>query len=156
MSTQPEWLQYLTSILAVLGALLGVWNAVRVWRADRVRLRVRAVYGAEQKGFDDLLKVSVVNLSSFPVSLKDIGIIVKRGSRQDQILEVIPSRRDLPKRLEPRAEVTLPLGRLANDGIGRANRIFAHTACGTRVFSDRKSVAAVLDEFASNTKASKN
>jgi len=136
----------------ILGAVLGIINTWNQVSKNRLRLRVRPYLAVVEqmrngqyvgivrhsgKPFpSDLMQhlcVEVVNLSSFPVTISEVGF----GRRDDEGGRhvVIPFDRfgdQLPKRLEPRESMSVygaPQARL-KPSIARMAKAYAMTSCG--------------------------
>jgi hypothetical protein len=135
-----EAIQTVTTALAVLGAVLGLYNAWRNWIQDRLRIRVKASFGVGPAfGRDGHgISIDIVNLSTFPVTITHVGfdLLIKDGHMQ------IPSPffahgQSLPIRLEPRtaATVLVARGALPDDNWGIVRNAYISTACGAKCTS---------------------
>jgi len=74
-----------TGLAAFTGAILGIINTVHRIRSEGVRLRVtpRLVKAACDWAAVNL-RVQVVNHSSFPVTIVDVGLVFKDRKREDE------------------------------------------------------------------------
>lgn len=128
-----------TFATAVLGAVLGVFNAWRAWLSDRPRLRLRVAH-AFGAPFDRMLMLEVVNLSGFPVTVTALGFNL-RGSAQHVVIQwpTFTQGEKLPVRLEPRAACTalMPLGAFQQQQLARIELAYVRTACGLEVKAGR-------------------
>lgn len=61
----------LTMALAAIGAALGVLNTWHAYYRDRVRIRV--IPGSYRVGGTDCYGIEVINLSLFPVTIRQVG-----------------------------------------------------------------------------------
>ncbi len=106
-----NWIQLITFSLAVLGAVLGVLNTWRSIDKDRVKLKVIPKQAIPVGGADERLTfcVEVINLSSIPVTVSDVGVLY-RGTDRRGCMTVIPVMSPdgpFPRRLEPRSAFTV-------------------------------------------------
>jgi|GEM_PF-2306551 len=152
-----------TLITAIVGAVTGATGAVfgvlNYLRDQRVRLRVvplvayglsggtafldnhvtKSVRLAEKDGIPGRIVVQVVNLSFFPVVLKEVGLGTVRTDNIQKFLRPRAAKAgigevgvELPVRLDPReaAHVFAPEGFRLDLARGLATRGFAITDCG--------------------------
>lgn len=146
----------ITSVAAIVGMILGVYNFVRAWADDRVRLQVtpkassfqgfgidgKKLYISNRNAYDlhhpttrpDTLSVEIVNISKFAVIIDEVGL--KRmwtRSRMTMINPIVPDGRPWPRKLEPRESVTVHFDAtklLDLDHIGAVRKAYASTVCG--------------------------
>ena len=98
---------YITTVLAVLGAVLGLYNAWRNWIQDRVVLRVKVSQGIGGLGVE-MHTIEITNLSSFPLTITHIGFDLLGTDRHAQIpFPNFLRGETLPIRLESRTSVTV-------------------------------------------------
>jgi len=137
-STALNVLQGITLGIALLGAALGVINTWVRLREDRVRLRVSAAHSILGGPFGVSpwhLSIQVVNLSSFPVRVVEIGL--EPGNTPKSKLTILsPMTADSgpwPRRLESREGVTIicPPDLLSNPELTHVKRAYVRTECGT-------------------------
>ena len=121
------WVQWLTLGIAVLGAVLGVINTWHQLTRNRVRLKVTPkvafMMGKEfvlatdrddglfQKMVGDRrparICIEVVNLGCVPVTISDVGFVLKKGgTRQLIAAPEVTKGKTWPTRLDPREAVT--------------------------------------------------
>lgn len=137
--------EYVTFAIALLGAVLGIYNAWRNWIQDRARLRVKVSFGQTTKGARVFL-IDLVNLSTFPVTVTHIGMDLLGTDSHAQIAIPIFMRGEtLPVRLEPRASVTVmqPMTEAPANGWQGVRRFYATTACGLKFVGG----ARTMDEY---------
>jgi hypothetical protein len=127
-STVVEWKDYITLLVAVVGATLGVVNFALRLRDDRVRLKViptlafmhgTTILSSSTRG--NLMKyaerygppsigIEVVNLSKFPVVISEVGLLesgfLTPDVRAVLVTPLLPHGDKWPKRLEPRESVS--------------------------------------------------
>lgn len=132
-----------TTVTAVIGAVLGVWNLVQSFFQRRVRLRVvpklTVIRGS---GFlsssrdllpDGFACIEVTNLSAFPVTIAEVGFSVDGEAAR---AVVIPDPTTLlPKRLEPRESMDVRATRSAGFP-KKARRAYATTQCDHTCYGD--------------------
>jgi hypothetical protein len=147
----------ITSVAAVVGMVLGIYNFVRARSADRVRLRVipkaASFRGRDQSGRDfylhnrdrfdvdhptrppGTLALEVINLSKFAVTVDEVGLMpFFKRERFALVVPILPDGKPWPRKLEPRESVTVhfDVKRLRDfNNIQSARRAYASTACGT-------------------------
>lgn len=146
----------ITSVVAIVGMVLGIYNFVWARFADRVRLRVipkasrlqgtdqngREVYLSSRTRFDlahptasPELSLNVINLSKFAVTVGEVGLMpfLKR-ERFALLTPILRDGKPWPRKLEPRESVTVYFDTtrlLGADNIQSVTRAYARTACGT-------------------------
>lgn len=121
--------------LALLGSVLGVLNTWRNFNRDRIKLRVRFVYGYAMGAPSQMPKrgwgVEVTNLSTFPVTIQEVGLHIV--GRQDRMAFITPVTIDggiLPRRLESREQVTAYVDARPEEPRIVYRDVYAKTACG--------------------------
>lgn len=125
----------ITFVLGCIGTLLGVMNTWRALSKDKVKLKVIPKSVISMGGHFDRnvnISVDVVNLSSFPLTITEIGFSIKgRKTRGVLIRPMTSDGRSLPIRLDSRESLTA-FGVLE----GRVNykNSFALTACGYKEY----------------------
>lgn len=127
-----------TLAIAVLGAVLGIYNAARQWWRDIERLKVIPKSGQVAIGeaaTQATLVIEVVNMSAFPVTLDEVGFLAKGSHGRLAIVgPIMLDRGTLPRRLEPRTSVTLCASPNQDFSfIANVTKAYATTATG-RVF----------------------
>jgi hypothetical protein len=150
----------ITSIAAVVGMILGVYNYFHARGGDRVRLRVipkaSSYQGADHAGrrfylhnrdrYDvnhltarpDTLSIEVINLSKFPVTVDEVGLRPRWSKRRFVLVNpVLPDEKPWPRKLEPRESVTVPfdfMQLVACPQLPSATHAYATTICGTTCY----------------------
>jgi len=133
-----------TTITAIVGAVLGLWNFVQNFWQKRVRLRVIPKLSTIRgSGFlsstkdpipDGFACVEVVNLSAFPVTIAEVGFSLA-GGKFDRAAVIPNPTTLLPKRLEPRESIDIR----ATQSLGfpkKARRAYAQTQCKHTRYGD--------------------
>ncbi|HGM5443504.1 TPA: hypothetical protein ACKP0F_000219 [Stenotrophomonas maltophilia] len=136
-----EWTNWLTLGIAVLGATLGVFNAVWLIRKDTVRLKVRYV-SIYLPAWDVWTgAVEVINTGYLPVTINEVAFHSGRRSKtRAAVLTDLLQRTQLPHRLEPRTVISVAAHPdiLGNIDSGRFTWCSTSTACETQVFAKIK------------------
>jgi hypothetical protein len=130
------WKEYLTLALAILGAALGVMNTWNAMSQSRVRLRVSPAHAIAMPSGAQMFSIEVVNLSSFPVTVADVGFSVdgrkiNRGHRLAILQPILIDGKPWPRRLEAREAVSAYFD--PSDIVERGEKIgkaYARTSCG--------------------------
>lgn len=148
---------FITTLAAFVGMVLGLYNLWRARQHDRVRLSVvpkasayrgtdhegREVYIHSRNNYDldhpshppDSLSVEVVNLSKFPVTVEEVGLMPRwRRNRYALAAPILLDGGAWPRRLEARDSVVVRFDAtklLGLENIGVVNRAYASTRCGT-------------------------
>jgi hypothetical protein len=154
--TTLEIVTLLTAIIAaacgLLGAVLGIINTCYLVSRNRLRLRVRPMFMAMSggqgtaivrhegipfpPGTGSCLSIEVLNLSSFPVTVCEVGL--QGATVKTERMIVFPGSTlgdQLPKRLEPRVSMLVigpaETSLCANASrLGRSVKAYAKTSCG--------------------------
>lgn len=116
-------------VTGIIGAVLALWSIRRQIADDRVNLRVRMMCAMRTDQPGMFITVSITNLSKFPVSIQDAGVLVSTGQR----IIFNESAIKAPYRMEPRTAVSFmaPADELASAPEFRhAACLYAQTACG--------------------------
>jgi hypothetical protein len=145
-----DWTMFkdpVTTICAIIGAGLGVFNFIQGWQQRRVRLSViPRMFSIERGAFkystNELLPrgipcIEVVNLSGFPITIKDVGFTVEGSTGRMALLDP-----KLPQRLDSRASFIFH----AKDGVRipwNIRKAYATTECGETRYGD----SPVLKQF---------
>jgi hypothetical protein len=131
----PEitWFQAITLAIAAVGAVLGIINTWRTVDQSRVKLKVLPTHAIPYGAVDPNLRfcVQVTNLSSFAVTIDDAGVFYHSTKNRGSIVKpVFADNGPWPRRLEPRASISiysqLPYSRAGY----RIKCAFARTQCG--------------------------
>ena len=98
-----------TFAIAVLGAVLGVINTWNTISNRRVKLRVRPLWATTTTGV--FVGIEVTNLSTFPVTVSDVGMLGRRpwSKSPERLVIAAPELLDgkgWPRKLHPREQVT--------------------------------------------------
>ncbi len=133
---------FVTLILATMGTVLGCINTFDLLNKRRVRLRV--VPQSALRDHDGVwtnstqhipggtVCIEVTNLSSFPVTIAEVGYTLPSRSLATVVKPILLDSKGWPRRLEPRDSVTV-YGDVA-DVPRDIVKAFARTACGVKRF----------------------
>jgi hypothetical protein len=142
-----------TLAIACVGAVLGIVNTWKALDKDRPKLRVVPkqaflVGPAAQLDPRTRLCIEVTNLSTFPLTVTEVGVLFNgTASRGALINHTLSNGSTLPQRLEPRTSVTVYAH--PNALAGNPHRVrcaYASTDCGLR-FTGK---SGALEQLASN------
>ena len=150
----------ITSVAALVGMVLGIYNFIRARAADRVKLRVtpkassfrgndgggRDIYIYNRDAYNlnnptappDTLSLEVINLSKFAITVDEVGL--KRSWSRRRAALVTPIIRDgnpWPRKLEPRESVVVHFDSTQLLGLERISSVkqaYASTVCGTTCY----------------------
>lgn len=122
---------YLTIGAAVLGAGLGIMNTWNTMSARRVRLKVLPAHAVVPSG-DLLFSIEVINLSTFPVTVKEVGFALTGDPGRGAVTyPILPDGEPWPRRLEAREAVTVLCNPLASFPTGtRIGKAYARLTSG--------------------------
>lgn len=101
--------ELITLPIAVVGAVLGIVNTWRGLDRDRLKLRVIPKIALPAGGLDrrQRLCIEVINLSTFPVTINEVGFHLKgTTSRWALVSPTLLDGGKFPRRLEPRSAFT--------------------------------------------------
>jgi hypothetical protein len=146
-------LQITTLVIAIIGAVLGVLNTWKAFDRDRVRIKVIPQTGVfpELDSGKRILTVQVANLSSFPITISDIGFQL-RGTQSDRyrVLPSLDGGGSLPHRLEARSSVAAEFHTDSYNDLymRRVRRAYAITACGHTFTGTSPSLKQYVNELA--------
>jgi hypothetical protein len=130
-----EALPWLTIGLASVGAVLGVMNMWNVLSQRRIRLIVRPAFAHHTNGGSPMLSISVTNLSSFPLTISEVGFANAQGAKHGKRAMILHPKtfdgKGWPRRLESREAVSLYFGveDVVRDPVMLA-KAYAGTECG--------------------------
>ncbi len=112
LGLDQQTMSYITLIIAVVGAVLGIINTWRAIARDRVRVRV-LVEDYLTSDLHNGIAITAVNLGHLPVTISSMGFLLRKKKH----LVFPPGMLDqlkFPHRLEPRASVTYVLPSIAS------------------------------------------
>jgi hypothetical protein len=163
---QMNWGDWITKAAAALGAGLGILNTWHAWRQSKVRIRVIptrvevlnhvSTDSAGQVIYGRFLSpgIAVVNLSSFPVTLEEVGYEFKDGEKYPLTRIDNPNQRsgvseELLQRLEAHGAVRMSLWRPEEERLRglRISRAYARTACGTTLCVRNRALRKLAEQL---------
>lgn len=144
-----------TTLAAIVGMVLGIYNFFSSRSADKVRLQVipkaatysgheysvhnRDRYDLERPALrPDSLSLEIINMSRFAVTIDEVGL--KPSWSQGRLALAVPIITDgkpWPRKLEPRENVVVyfdVIQLLGLENIGSVSRAYATTTCGTTCY----------------------
>lgn len=137
--TALPWKDFITLGAALLGAALGIMNTWNAMSQRRVRVRVNPAFALTADGNPFGFSVEIVNLSTFPLTLAEIGFEIGGGRRASVQSPQFLDSKNLPRRIESRESVIV-LFTPQNFGVPlpeiNLGRAYARTACGRIIFGD--------------------
>ena len=132
-----------TTVAAVTGAVLGIYNSLQNLWHRRVRMKVIPKLTAIRQGtflsnsvdliHDGFACIEVRNLSAFSVTVREVGFSLD-GKQKRAVIIPEPATL-LPKRLEPRESIDI-LGIRSGAFPLKALRAYATTQCGHTSYGD--------------------
>lgn len=137
--------------VALLGAVLGVLNMWHQLRRDLVRLIVRPNYaipcGPGGPG-RDTLSIEVVNLSTFPVTIAEVGLELHDGKHMIDPQMRSTQRGRLPIRLDTRESLTVlwDADFLDDPAFKRVKKAYARCECGTKRYGRSPALAGFVSK----------
>lgn len=164
-----ETQEIITTLAAVIGILLGIYNFIHARSAERVRLRIipkatsfkgsdhngRDVYIHNRDRYDpsnlkapaETLSLEVINLSAFPVTIDEVGLMsFWSRNRMALITPIIKDGKPWPRELKPRENVVVEFNAprlLSLERIGKIRKAYATTICGSTCYG----TSGALREF---------
>lgn len=122
--------------IALVGAVLGILNTWRNFDRDRPKLRVTPMHAIPVGGYERAYSgigfgIEVINLSPFPITVREVGFMHRGLSDRAVVVEpVTVDNKGTPRRLEPREAVAFYM-ETPSPREGRPLRCaYASTACG--------------------------
>jgi len=149
------WKDIITIGLASVGAALGVMNTWNALSQRRVWLVVRPTYALDPEGLrPPMLSISVTNLSSFPMTINEVGFTGPKGATKGKRAMIVQPHvidgKSWPRRLESREAVSLYFGLedVRRDPAYLA-KAYAGTECGVYAYG----TSPALDQLRGIAKA---
>jgi hypothetical protein len=148
------WKDLITFGTALLGAGLGIINTWAAVNQRRVKLRVRPSHAIAISNGARGVSVDIVNLSSFAVTVQEVGFVPSgaRGRLPGRMVVPHPLTSDgkpFARRLEPREAVTVYLDYEDLRGKGRMmGRAYVRTLCDEMVFGGSPALTQLRRDLA--------
>jgi hypothetical protein len=153
--------QFLTLVIAIIGAVLGVLNTWRNFSQDRLRLKVVPKF-AFPVGTTDMIhpginfSIEVINRSTFPVTITEVGFLM-RGTKERAAVPqpILMDGSSFPRRLEAREAASFLLKYAASDP-EKSNIYcaYASTACGSRITGVSPALKSMVKRAAQSERGS--
>ncbi|MFA5351046.1 MAG: hypothetical protein WC357_06935 [Candidatus Omnitrophota bacterium] len=125
--------QAITLAIAVIGAILGVINTLHGLDMSRIKLKVIPKHAIPFGGVDKRLRfcIEIINLSAFPITVSETGVFFYGTNRRGCIVTpVFADNGHWPRRLEPRASVTVYSLIPESENGEKIRCAYAQTQCG--------------------------
>ncbi len=125
-----------TLAIACVGAVLGIINTWHQLNQRKVKLRVvpkHAIPVGAIEGSDINMCIEVINLSTFPVTVSDVGVFYRGTDVRVAVVQpIFLDGGRLPRRLESRAAFTAYMagGSIGGRDNHRVKCAYARTDCG--------------------------
>lgn len=142
--------QAITLAIAVVGAVLGLINTWRAVNNDRVRLLVTPVNIVVPMVGEQHLAISVVNRSTFAVTVTHVGFDLVDTANHMQIMPSDQFGETVPCKLEPRTSATFHLsaGAHMSRNFGLVKHAYVGTACGRKFTGTSPALKSYVNEAA--------
>ncbi len=157
MSSNFTVLGVITLSIAVVGAVLGIINTWKSIDRDRLKLKVipkRAIPVGELMNPHITLCIEVINLSTFPVTINEIGVLFHKTDERGVIINpIIADGEKFPRRLEPRMSFTAyadPTAFLSEPNF-KIKCAYAKTDCGNQITGNSPALKGLAKESVSNS-----
>jgi hypothetical protein len=147
--------------LGIIGTFLGITNFIRALISDRVRLRIRCYPLAiinPGNVVEEICCVEVVNLSSFPVTLKEVALeppspfLRRHRERFVNMIYACRNGERLPVRIDPRDSVQVYYkNKSAMEMlIKQSHQVIAETACGKICYGSLRKYHDIIERCERN------
>ena len=139
--------------IALLGAVLGIINTWHQINKNRVKLRVVPKIVQLLQGQDiskKTLCIEVVNLSTFSLTISNVGFMKQRGEGSLILLRpILPDGKPWPRRLEPRGTVTAFFSEEGtwNRELASVRKAVAVTDCGVTRYGSIKKIKSHIHKL---------
>jgi hypothetical protein len=123
----------ITLAIAILGAVLGIINTWRNINKDKVKLKVIPKYAIFSDGEKEQLCIEVINFSTFPLTIKEVGVQYYGTSERGAVIKpYIYDGGSFPRKLEQRTSLSayLPIEILKSKDDHKVKCVYAMTDCG--------------------------
>ena len=136
-------------VFGFLGAALGVINTCHAISRDRVSVRVIPIWLLGLHGREVEMGIRMINLSYMPVTINHVGFTLRRKDAHMPILEGFLEGGSLPKRMEPRTQLTALVGlaTFQDPDFAGVQRAYVDTACGRRFTGTSKALRSHVHEL---------
>lgn len=150
MVTTFNLAQAITLSVAVLGAVLGIINTWQNFDRSRLKLKVVFKHAIPVGGVDSRLTfcVEVTNLSTFPVTICDVGVFYRGTDHRGCIIQpVLLDRGAWPRRLESRSSVTVYSEKPTSVPGQKIRCAYARTECGHTQIGSSPALRQIASEL---------
>ena len=140
------WKDAITFGIALLGAVLGILNTWNAMSARRVRLRVKPAHAFSDAGGVGFC-IEIVNLSSLPVTVREVGFTLRGAKHRAAIVRpILIDDKPWPRRLEAREAVTAYFER-PNERGHRLGKAYAALSSGEVRYGSSPALKQLRDEL---------
>lgn len=150
------YLAIIGSFLGIVGSLFGIVNFIRDLDKTRVKLKVFPKIGIfleNESKIIERLCIEIVNLSGFPVNIKDAGFVLHnpKGPKLFSLRPDVLYSGKLPHKVESRASITVfdknnPLMDTAKNVVAA----YVITECGIEIRGKNKNWEALIKGLSKN------
>jgi len=144
------YLAIIGSVLGIVGSIFGIVNFIRDLDKTRVKLKVFpkiSIFLEDDSKIVERLCIEIVNLSGFPVNIKDAGFVLRnpKGLKLFSLRPDVLYGGKLPCKVESRASITVfdknnPL----MDTVKNVITAYAVTECGIEIRGKIKNWEALI------------
>jgi hypothetical protein len=147
----------ITLAIALLGAILGIINTFLSVDRTRVKIRVTPKMSIPVGPADNRkrLAIEILNLSAFPVTISQVGILFRGTKDRGDIVEpIISDGGSFPRRLDSRASFTARTNPevILENNFADVYCVYAETDCGVL----KKGKSPALKQLVSEAKHRRN
>ncbi len=139
----------ITFAIALIGATLGIVNTWNTLNNSRIKLKVIPGHAIPVGNGNSNISfyISVTNLSSFPVTVNEVGVSYRNSKLRSVYINPILNTGDtIPKRLESRSSVTA-YGEAPKSIDGKKiSKAYVKTDCGKTVFGTSPALRQIAKE----------
>ena len=125
-----DFVSYVAVSLGAVGSVLSIINTINALSQRKVHLKVSPAQAIIPNSNTVLVSVDVTNLSTFPITVNEIGMTIHRSKSRVVVFQpTVIDGGPFPRRLEPRESVCLLFDPKEASG-EYVGKTYAKTACG--------------------------
>lgn len=145
-----RWTEWLTLVIAVIGAVTGVYGVVRQHFRDTPKIQVSG-FIKDSDGEGRRLRVKLVNTGHVPVTVEKVLLTDGRGDspKSWELWEHVRAKARLPRLLEPgdQSVVVIDTKAIARPVMDQAFTVMAQTADGRSIKASRTNRSQLAPEM---------